>query len=172
MTTQAGASVLLLCRAVGLMSLNSRSAGADAPPKAPNIGGASMASPELVSMAASAPQPAVEHVLTVPVKPNGSYSVLLGGVEWLPGGATFVRHSKRTWSTHDGSLRLTTLPSTAAGTDKYGGAHNCTTLRWAAGGESFQTSVRVYAQHAVFRQTFPAGLHHGQRGFLLLLLAV
>jgi hypothetical protein len=40
-----------------------------------------MASPELVSMAASAPQPAVEHVLTVPVKPNGSYSVLLGGVE-------------------------------------------------------------------------------------------
>jgi hypothetical protein len=89
----------------------------------------------------------------VPVAANGSFRVMLGGGEWLPAGATFVRHSGRTWSTHDGSLVLAGAPASSPGAD-VGGAFNRTTMRWKAGEALFETSVRVYASHAVFRQTF------------------
>ena len=90
--------------------------------------------------------------IAVPVQPDGSYSVVVDGVEWLPSGATFVRHSNTTWSTHDKSLQLSAV-SSARGTDG-GGAFNRTLLTWKAGNRQFETSVRVYDRMAVFRQTF------------------
>jgi hypothetical protein len=99
--------------------------------------------------AASTGRPA----FTVELQADGGTTVLLDGVVWLPSGATFVRHSNRTWSTHDGTLTLASAPTCTLGRDR-GGAFNVTTLEWRAGSKTFETSVRVYSTHAVFRQTF------------------
>jgi len=93
--------------------------------------------------------------LDVKTAPDGTYSVLVDGVEWFAGSAPTFRHNGQLLSIEDGSLELK--------------ESNFLTneLHWAPRGLSspiFTTHVKVFDTYAVFTQTFPDGAHETSTG--------
>ena len=103
--------------------------------------------------------------LAVPMAKDGSLSVRVGGTEWLTSGGAWVMTSGgRVSSSADGTLSLRSV-SPLSGSDAAGGRYTGSVAKWAAAdGTPYETSVRVYASHAVFAQHFPAGVANASAG--------
>ena len=110
------------------------------------------------SAAASAPP------LEVAMAHDGSLSVAIGGSPWLRSvGAWMMSSGGRLSTSADGSLALKSV-TPLSGSDK-AGSYTGSVAKWeASDGTPLETSVRTYSHHAIFSQSFPAGVANASIG--------
>jgi hypothetical protein len=104
--------------------------------------------------------------LVIDVAKGGSYAVSVQtdiGEAWLESRATWFSSGGKIFSSHDGSLTLKSN-TPVSGTDA-GGAYTGASMLWGAlDGTPLLTSIRTYAEHAIFTQTFPDGVKQSSTG--------
>ena len=115
------------------------------------------------AMAATATSSAPS-LLAVSMAKDGSRSASIGGSEWLTcSGAWMISSGGRVSSSANGSLVLKSV-GPLSGSDAAGSFAGSLAKWQAADGTPFETSVRVYATHAVFGQTCPEGVKNASVG--------
>lgn len=113
----------------------------------------------LVTAAAAAAPP-----LEIAMANDGSVSVTIGGSPWLRSvGAWMLSSGGRLSASADGSLALKSV-TPLSGSDK-AGSYTGSVAKWeASDGTPLETSVRAYSHHAIFVQSFPAGVANASIG--------
>jgi hypothetical protein len=114
--------------------------------------------------AAAAAAAAEPRLLDVSMAKDGSLAVAIGGAPWLTSdGAWMMSSAGKVSSSADGSLALKSV-APLSGSDE-AGSYTGSVAKWqASDGTPLETSVRTYARHAIFAQTFPVGVANASVG--------
>lgn len=103
-------------------------------------------------------------LLDVTMENDGSVLVEIGGSPWLhSAGASIMSSGGQRFASTNGDLVLKSV-TPLSGSDK-AGSYTGAVAKWQArDGTPFETSVRKYSHHAVFAQSFPAGVANASVG--------